>query len=100
MRAKEAQTMTSNQNAIGQTIFSQTELKEMIAQWVGYDRMPRRVNIITDTSDFFKVDNDDVVILGEEPYLIRNCQQERRFGMDDEPKFWEHSCSPGRTVRA
>lgn len=79
--------MTSDQDA-ALTKFTTDELKDMIARWAGSDRVPQRINIITDTSDFFRVDYDDVVILGEEPYLIRNCERERRFGMGDEPKFW------------
>ncbi len=80
--------MTNNQTTIYQTHFSKDELRDMIAHWVGSDRVPKRFKIITDTSDFFKVDYDDVVILDERPYLVRNYEREGRFGIDDEPKFW------------
>ncbi|OGW33403.1 MAG: hypothetical protein A2X59_00170 [Nitrospirae bacterium GWC2_42_7] len=28
------------------------------------------------------------MLLDSRPYLIRNCEREGRFGMDEEPKFW------------
>lgn len=50
--------------------------------------MPKRLKVITDTSDFFKVDYDDVVVLEDRPYLIRNYEKEGRFTIDEQPKFW------------
>jgi len=49
------------------------------------------VRVHTDTSDFFRVDYDDVVVLGEKAYLIRHNAREGRFGLDDEEKFWVKS---------
>ena len=68
--------------------FNESELRDMISRWVEPSRVPKMPRIVTDTSDFFKVDYDDVVILGNRPYLIRNYEREGRFGIDDEPKFW------------
>jgi len=68
--------------------FSRSELEDIIAERLGRDRVPRRFRIHRDTSDFFRVDYDDVVILGDRPYLIKNCEREGRFGLDDEPKYW------------
>ena len=68
--------------------YDEVELQALIARWVGSDRVPRALRIITDTSDFFGVDYDDVVLLGERPYLVRNNEREGRFGIDDEQKFW------------
>jgi hypothetical protein len=34
------------------------------------------------------VDYDDVVVLDDIPYFIRNNEREGRFGLDDEQKFW------------
>ncbi|MBU0676201.1 MAG: hypothetical protein KJ950_16300 [Proteobacteria bacterium] len=51
-------------------------------------RVPARFKIITDTSDFFRVEYDDVVLLGETPYWIKGYEKEGRFGLDDEPKYW------------
>jgi hypothetical protein len=68
--------------------FSREELRERIAHWMGPERVPKQFSIITDTTDFYRVDYDDVVILGEIPYLIRNNEREGRFGIDDQQKFW------------
>ncbi len=80
--------MTGNQAGCELKEFTQSELRDAIARWLGTERVPARVNIISATSDFFKVDYDDVVILGGTPYLIRNCEREGRFGIGDELKFW------------
>lgn len=68
--------------------FSRSDLVEIIAAKLGRDRVPKRFKIHRDTSDFFRVDYDDVVILGDRPYLVKNCEKEGRFGLDDEPKYW------------
>ncbi|MBF0591504.1 MAG: hypothetical protein HQL02_05390 [Nitrospirae bacterium] len=64
------------------------DLRQMIAQYVGSARVPCKIRIMEDTSDFFRIEYDDVVLLGGRPYLMRNNQKEGRFGIDDEPKFW------------
>ena len=69
-------------------MFSDSELTEMAARWVGADRTPRRIRVFTDTSDFFKIEYDDIVILGNRPYLIRQNEREGRFGIEEEQKFW------------
>jgi hypothetical protein len=69
-------------------MFSDSELKDMIARWVGPDRVPNNIRLISDTSDFFRVEYDDVVILSEKPYLIRNNEREGRFGIEEQQKFW------------
>jgi hypothetical protein len=43
---------------------------------------------VKDTADFFRVEFDDVVVLGGVPYFVRNNEREGRFGLEDEPKFW------------
>jgi hypothetical protein len=68
--------------------FSLDEIKERVSRCLGPDRVQKRYNIITDTTDFFRVDYDDVVILGNKPYLIRNNEREGRFGIDEQQKFW------------
>lgn len=67
--------------------FSEKELHSMIRRWVPRDRVPKRVRI-KDTSDFFRVDYDDVVLLDNVPYFVRNNEREGRFGLEEEPKFW------------
>lgn len=49
---------------------------------------PSRFKIITDTSDFFRLDYNDVVLLGNEPFWVKGYEKEGRFGLDDEPKYW------------
>jgi hypothetical protein len=68
--------------------FSPEEIRERISKWIGTDNVTRKLNIITDTSDFYRVDYGDVVILGGNPYLIRNNEREGRFGIDDQQKYW------------
>ncbi len=67
---------------------SQENLRQMASRWLSPNQMPRRFRIHTDTSDFFRVEYDDVVILKGRPYLIRHNAKEQRFGLDDEVKFW------------
>ncbi len=75
-------------NVSSSSLFTDDELRELIALRVGPDRVPDRIKVVTDTSDFFRVDYGDVVVLEGRPYLIRNYEKEGRFGIDEEPKFW------------
>ncbi len=69
-------------------ILDEATIRKCIANYAGPDRVPVRFNIITDTSDFFRVEYNDVVVLGDVPYWVKRCEKEGRFGLDDEPKFW------------
>ncbi len=69
-------------------MFASALLRELIATHIGSDRVPRRVNIISDTTDFYRVEYDDVVVLNNRPYLVRNNEREGRFGIDEQQKFW------------
>ncbi len=73
--------------AIGNDGYTEKELLRMVRRWVPRERVPNRVKI-KETSDFFHVDYDDVVVLKGVPFLVRNNEREGRFGLDDEPKFW------------
>ena len=44
-------------------------------------------DIITDTSDFSKIDYKDILLVGNKKYLIKGNAKEERFGIED-PKFW------------
>ncbi|KJU82701.1 hypothetical protein MBAV_005105 [Candidatus Magnetobacterium bavaricum] len=70
------------------SIYDSDALRQMIARRVGDARVPRRIRLMEDTSDFFNIEYDDVLLLDGRPYLMRNNQKEGRFGIDDEPKFW------------
>jgi hypothetical protein len=63
-------------------------IRKMVVDRLGTAPFPARFHIHTDTTDFFRVDYNDVVVLNGVPYLIRNCEREGRFGLDDEPKYW------------
>jgi len=67
---------------------SQEDLRQMVSRWLPPHRVPQRFRIHTDTSDFFRVEYDDVVILKGKPYLIRHNAKEQRFGLEDEDKLW------------
>ena len=64
------------------------DVRSIIARRKGWDRVPKKFKIVTDTSDFFRVDYDDVLILEDRLYWIRSYEREGRFGLDDEPKYW------------
>lgn len=63
-------------------------LYRKIRLWFPNTRDIAGLDIHTDTTDFFRVGYDDVVILGEKAYLVRHNAKEGRFGLDDEEKFW------------
>jgi len=67
--------------------YTEKELLLLVRKWVPRERVPKRVKV-KDTSDFFRVDYDDVVVLDGIPYFVRNNEREGRFGIDDEQKFW------------
>ncbi len=66
----------------------QAAVRQLIAERMGADRVPARFKIVTDTSEFFRIDYNDVVVLDGVPYWMKRCEKEGRFGLDDEPKFW------------
>lgn len=67
---------------------TESQIIDLIALRVGCENIPKRLNIITDTTNFFNVNYDDIVVLDDRPYLIRHDQKEGRFGIDEQPKFW------------
>jgi hypothetical protein len=69
-------------------ILDRDSVCRMIRRWFPGRSDAPTVRIHTDTTDFFRVDYDDVVVLGEKTYLIRQNAKEGRFGLDDEEKFW------------
>jgi hypothetical protein len=72
------------------TSFSRAEIHAMARPWLAGPRPPaaEALGIHTDTSDFFRVDAGEVVLLDGTPYLVRNSVREGRFGLDDEVKHW------------
>jgi len=55
---------------------------------LAHRRLARAPTVRRDTSNFMAIDRDDVVELGGELYLVTCTEQERRFGLEGEPKFW------------
>lgn len=60
----------------------------MASRWLPQLQVPHRIRIHTDTTDFYRVEYGDVLLLNGHPYLIRHNAKELRFGLDDEPKHW------------
>lgn len=69
-------------------MISASSLRDLAKKFTNSARLPKKLRIFTDSSDFFRVDYNDILILGERPYLIRNYEHEGRFGIEDQPKFW------------
>ena len=67
---------------------SPNEIREMIHHWMPSFPADADVHIHTDTSDFFTIDYNDVIVFGKRPYLIGNNAKEERFGLDDDVKYW------------
>lgn len=68
--------------------FTRDKLIRMAGPWLPSLNESRRFRIHTDTSDFFRIDYGDILILENRPYLIRQYAKEGRFGLDEEPKYW------------
>jgi len=60
----------------------------MASRWLAPSQNRHLLTIHTDTTEFFKIEYNDVVVLNQKPYLIRHNAKEGRFGLDDEVKFW------------
>jgi hypothetical protein len=67
---------------------SQEDLRQMASRWLPLSHGAHHFHIHTDTTDFFRVEYGDVVVLDGHPYLIRHNAKEGRFGIDDDVKFW------------
>ncbi|KIX15918.1 protein kinase [Dethiosulfatarculus sandiegensis] len=46
-----------------------------------------KLNPITDTTEIYSIDRDDILLIGGRYYKVTGHAHEMRFGMDD-PKFW------------
>ena len=68
--------------------FSREDIHEMVSRWVARPPEASALRIVTDTSDFFRLETGDVLLLEGKPYLMRSSVREARFGLDDEVKHW------------
>jgi len=67
---------------------SKDDVRDLIATKAGADKVPKKFKVIVDTSDFFRIDYNDVVLLGGRPFWVKSYEKEGRFGIDDQPKYW------------
>jgi serine/threonine protein kinase len=68
--------------------FPQESLHQLALPWLASQKAGHRFNIFRDTSDFYRIEYGDILILNSVPYLVRHNAKEGRFGLDDEVKFW------------
>ena len=66
-------------------------LSEKINSFAGISSKASRMKIITDTSDWMRINPGDVLRIGGKDYAIRGNVREPRFGIDDQPKYWVFS---------
>lgn len=77
--------------AITKRTLSESRLREMASRWLTGDASsPLRV--FKDTTQFFNIEFGDILVLGENAFLVRHNAREGRFGLDDEVKFWVKRC--------
>ena len=67
--------------------YSQESLQELTSKWV-YQKAGQRLKVYKDTTDFFRIEYGDIVVLDGKFFLIRHNAKEGRFGLDEEEKFW------------
>lgn len=62
------------------------EFARLALRWLP-EKDALNLSVHSDTSDFFKVEYGDIVLLNQTPYLIRHNAREERYGLDD-VKHW------------
>lgn len=70
------------------TNIDKDQIRKQVAHWIPDPDVKKQIKVITDTTDFFSVQFNDVVVVGGRTYLIRHNAKEGRFGLDDEVKQW------------
>jgi hypothetical protein len=68
--------------------WTEKTLRHLVSQWIPKGQNLPPVRIHTDTTDFFRVDYGDVLVMDQVPFLIRHNAKEGRVGLDDDVKFW------------
>jgi len=68
--------------------FDRQEIRSRAARWMPNLTDDQRLRIVTDTTEFFDVGFNDIVVLAGRPFLVRNNAKEGRFGLEDEVKHW------------
>lgn len=68
--------------------FDRQQIRSRAARWMPNLTEDQPLRIVTDTTEFFDVGFNDIVVLAGRPFLVRNNAKEGRFGLDDEVKHW------------
>ncbi len=63
------------------------QLRDRIRELTGWSNIGRS-QIITDTSDWMRIERGDVLRLDGRDYIVQGNQYETRFGIGDQPKYW------------
>jgi tRNA A-37 threonylcarbamoyl transferase component Bud32 len=66
-------------------------LASRIEELTGWKLNIARLKIVTDTSDWMRINRGDVLRVGGQDYVIKGNMREPRFGIDDQPKLWVFS---------
>jgi len=61
-------------------------IEDLVRSQGGSARKPLR--IFHDTTEFMDLNQGDVMVLTETPYLILRNEKEAGYGIEDEPKYW------------
>lgn len=67
---------------------SDNQIRKMASRWFPGDYDLNRIRIFYDSSDYFRIQFNDILILNNIPYLIRHNAKEGRFGIEEDIKFW------------
>ncbi|QJT11071.1 serine/threonine protein kinase [Oceanidesulfovibrio marinus] len=67
------------------------DVRELVRERMPDFPMARCGRLVTDTSEFMRIDYGDVIELGGMHYLVFKDESERRFGLED-PKYWVKRC--------
>ena len=68
-----------------------TSARDIIQEHYPRFDIKRAGKIVTDTSEFTRIDHGDVISLETGHYLVLRDEAERRFGIED-PKYWVKRC--------
>lgn len=65
----------------------QKRIQERIKELTGWTSVAHS-KIVTDTSDWTRIQRGDVLRLGGRDFVVKGNQHETRFGIGDQPKYW------------
>jgi hypothetical protein len=69
-------------------MFTKENYAQKIKELTGWNTNQARMNIVTDTTEWMKINRGDILILDGNEYLIKGNMHEARFGIEEQPKFW------------